>query len=88
MVPREIISEEILEGLGEPASTHWPKVSIGWNADLEPYEYSIDMALQHMKDAGFDVTIDTNGTGIGLFVVISILGLVGAIQIFFIKKRK
>ena len=87
MIPREIICDEILEGLGVPGVTHWPKASVGFDEDLEYYEYSIDLALQHMKDAGFDVTL-TNTGDIGLVVVMSILALSGAIQVVFMKRRK
>ena len=86
MVPRDIIVDEILNGLGAAASTGCPNVAVGWDASLEPYEYSIDIALQHMKDAGFDVTIEA--TGVGLVVVFGILALAGASQVFFLKRRK
>jgi len=86
MVPREIIVEEILNGLGTPATTGCPNVAVGYDTSLVPYEYSINLALQYMKDAGFDVTpVDT---GIGLVVVFSILALAGASQVFFLKRRK
>lgn len=87
MIPREIICEEILEGLGIPGVTHWPKASVGFDEDLPYYEYSVNLALEHMKAAGFDVTV-TNTGGIGLVVVMSILALTGAIQVFFLKRRK
>ncbi len=86
MVPREIIVAEILNGLGEPATTGCPNVAIGYDKTLVPYEYSVDLALQYMKDAGFDVTIKR--TGIGLVVVFGILALAGASQVFFLKRRK
>ena len=87
MIPREIICDEILEGLGVPGVTHWPKASVGFDETLDYYEYSIDLALQHMKDAGFDVTL-TNTGDIGIVVFMSILSLAGAIQVIFLKKRK
>ena len=86
MVPREIIISEILEDLGAPGVTGMPNVAVGFNEDLEPYEYSIARALQHMKDAGFNV--ETTVVGVGLFVVMSILALAGASQIIFLKRRK
>ncbi|MFW9924047.1 MAG: ABC transporter substrate-binding protein [Candidatus Thorarchaeota archaeon] len=88
IVPREIIVEEILQGLGSPGVTYWPKASVGFDDTLEVPEYNINLALQYMKDAGFDVTIPTEPTGLGLVVVISILSLVGAIQVVFLKRRK
>ncbi len=88
MVPRQVIVDEILDGMGYPGVTHWPKVSIGFDETLEPYAYSVDLALDHMEAAGFDLTITTEETGVGLVVVISILALAGASQIFLLKKRK
>ncbi|NPE09009.1 MAG: LPXTG cell wall anchor domain-containing protein, partial [Asgard group archaeon] len=49
--------------------------------------YSIDLAKQKMEDAGF-VYPETSITGIGLYVVIGILALAGASQVFFLKRRK
>ncbi|MCG3252366.1 MAG: hypothetical protein KAX09_00840 [Candidatus Heimdallarchaeota archaeon] len=88
MVPRQIIVDEVLNGLGYPGVTHWPKVSLGFDETLEPYDYSIEQALAHMAAAGYDVTITTEVSGIGLIVFMSIIALAGATQVFFIKKRK
>jgi len=87
IVPREIIVEEILNGLGAPATTGCPNVAIGYNTALEPYKYDINLALHYMKDAGFDVS-PTGITGTGLIVIVSILALAGASQVFFLKRRK
>ncbi|MGC9779785.1 MAG: hypothetical protein HZR80_11125 [Candidatus Heimdallarchaeota archaeon] len=88
LVPRQVIVDEILDGMGYPGVTHWPKVSIGFDESLEPYEYSINLALEQIEAAGFDLTTTTETTGVGLVAVISILALAGATQIFFLKKRK
>jgi ABC-type transport system substrate-binding protein len=86
MIPRETIVSEILNGLGSPGITAYPQV-IGFDDTLEPYEYSIDIAKQKMEDAGFEFP-ETVVTGIGLYVVIGILALAGASQVFFLKRRK
>jgi peptide/nickel transport system substrate-binding protein len=86
LIPRETIVEEILNGLGSPGITAYPMV-IGFDDTLEPYEYSIDIAKQKMEAAGF-VYAETSVTGIGLYVVIGILALAGASQVFFLKRRK
>ncbi|NHJ33286.1 MAG: hypothetical protein FK732_10505 [Asgard group archaeon] len=88
MVPRQIIVDEILDGLGYPGITHWPKVSLGFDETLEPYEYSVELALAEMAAAGYDVTVTTDITGVGLVVFMSIIALVGASQVFFLKKKK
>jgi ABC-type transport system substrate-binding protein len=90
MIPRDVIIEEILDGLGSPGVTYWPIVSIGFDASLEPYEYSIDLAKQKMELAGFEFPTPsptpTDTGGIGLYVIIGILALAGASQVFFLKK--
>ena len=87
IIPREIIVEEVLDGLGAPGVTGMPNVAIGFNEDLKPYKYDINLALHHMKDAGFDVS-PTGITGTGLITFLCILGLAGAIQVGLLKKRK
>jgi ABC-type transport system substrate-binding protein len=94
MIPREIIVEEILDGLGEPGVTGCPNVAIGFDETLEPYEYSIDLAKSHMEAAGFvyptptPTPTPTETTGIGVWVIVGILSLAGASQVFFLKRRK
>jgi len=91
MVPRDVIVSEILDGIGAPGVTGMPNVAIGFDETLAPYEYSIELALEHMKAAGFavvDIPTPTPTAGIGLAVLMSILALAGASQVFFLKRRK
>jgi len=91
IVPREVIVEEILNGLGYPATTHWPRVSVGYDFDLEPYSYDLVKALEYMELCGYDVTYPTELTldsGLGFIAIIGLISLVGAVQIFFLKKKK
>ncbi|NHK29782.1 MAG: ABC transporter substrate-binding protein, partial [Asgard group archaeon] len=93
IIPREVICTEILEGLAVPAATPMPNVAIGWNPALLPLEYSIDIAKQKMELAGFEYPPETSPTptettGVGLYVVMGILALAGASQVFFLKRRK
>ncbi len=87
MIPREVIVAEILNGLGSPGITPFPMGATGFDDTLEPLEYSIAIAKGLMEDAGF-VYPTTEETGIGLYVVIGILALAGASQVFFLKRRK
>ncbi|MHA1739524.1 MAG: ABC transporter substrate-binding protein [Candidatus Heimdallarchaeota archaeon] len=91
MIPRDVIVEEILDGIGAPGVTAMPDVAIGFDTSLVPYEYSLELALDHMEAAGFDIpdipTL-TAPSGIGLAVLMSILALAGASQVFFLKRRK
>jgi ABC-type transport system substrate-binding protein len=88
MIPREVIVDEILDGLAEPGVTGCPSVAIGFDESLEPYEYSIALAKAYMEAAGFVYEIPTTTTGLGLYVVIGILALAGASQVIFLKRRK
>ncbi|MHA1365908.1 MAG: ABC transporter substrate-binding protein [Candidatus Heimdallarchaeota archaeon] len=56
MIPREIIVEEILGGLGQSGVTAWSPASFGFDNTLPPYEYSLIMALEHMQLAGFYIS--------------------------------
>ncbi|NHJ32868.1 MAG: hypothetical protein FK732_08395 [Asgard group archaeon] len=87
LIPRDTIVEEILEGLGLPGVTPWVPVAVGYKDTLLPLEYSIDLAKSQMELAGFEYP-ETVVTGIGLYVVIGILALAGASQVFFLKRRK
>jgi len=55
MVPRDIIVAEICDGLASPGITAWSPVAVGFDDTLKPYEYSLELALDHMEAAGFDV---------------------------------
>ncbi|NHJ85648.1 MAG: hypothetical protein FK734_09315 [Asgard group archaeon] len=54
MVPRDGIIFEILNSLGAPGVTGWPNVGIGFNEELTPYNYDIDLAKHYMELAGFE----------------------------------
>ena len=75
--PRTIIVEQILEGLGAPATTAIPDSVLGYDASLEPYIYDLDMAIDYVEDAGYIVrtTIYPTTTGIAGLVFLSFLGL-------------
>ena len=62
IIPREIICEEILNGLSRPGVTACPSVAIGYDDSLEPYEYSIELAREHMELAGFEYEATTTLT--------------------------
>ncbi|MCG3255464.1 MAG: hypothetical protein KAU62_05210, partial [Candidatus Heimdallarchaeota archaeon] len=54
-VPRDVIVAEILEGLGAPGVTSCPIVSVAFDPTLEPYAYDLELAIEYMEDAGFEV---------------------------------
>jgi len=53
MVPRKIIIEEILDGIGREGVTGWSSVAHGFDESLKPYEYNISLAVEHMQAAGY-----------------------------------
>jgi len=64
IVPRQVFADEICGGIGRPGITAWSPVSVGFDDTLEPYEYNITLALDHMRAAGFDVPYETPTTSI------------------------
>ncbi|MHA1447180.1 MAG: ABC transporter substrate-binding protein, partial [Candidatus Heimdallarchaeaceae archaeon] len=77
-VPRDVIVAEILEGLGSPGVTPCPIVSVAYDDTLLPYAYDLDLAIEYMEDAGFEVIITippVTTTGIAGLVFLSFLGL-------------
>jgi len=77
-VPRDVIVAEILEGLGAPGVTSCPIVSVAYDDTLLPYAYDLDLAIEYMEEAGFEVIITIvppTTTGIVGLVFLSFLGL-------------
>ncbi|MHA1367089.1 MAG: ABC transporter substrate-binding protein [Candidatus Heimdallarchaeota archaeon] len=58
MVPRKVIVEEVLDGIGVPGITGMPDVAVGFDDSLEPYEYNITLAKNKMRAAGFEFPED------------------------------
>ncbi len=75
--PREIIVDQILEGLGVPATTAIPDSVVGYDNSLEPYFYDLDLAISYVEDAGYTVLVThfPTETGITALVFLSFLGL-------------
>ncbi len=75
-VPRQTIVDEILEGLGAPATTAIPDSVIGYDDTLEPYAYDLDLAIDLMESAGYTIEVEVpETTGIAGLVFIALLGL-------------
>ncbi|MCG3258305.1 MAG: hypothetical protein H7644_01020 [Candidatus Heimdallarchaeota archaeon] len=77
-VPRDVIVDQILEGLGAPGVTPCPIVAVCYDDTLEAYAYDLELAIEYMEDAGFEVitTIPpVTTTGIAGLVFLSFLGL-------------
>ena len=75
-VPRQTIVDEILEGLGAPATTAIPDSVIGYDDTLEPYVYDLDLGIELMESAGYTIEIEIpETTGIAGLVFIAFLGV-------------
>lgn len=91
IIPREMIVEEILDGVGFLGVTPYPNSAFGFDDSLEHYEYNVSLALEHMLAAGFDVTLSPSKTGIFGFnfsIILGIVALIGGIVIYFRKQKK
>ncbi|MHA2357379.1 MAG: ABC transporter substrate-binding protein [Candidatus Heimdallarchaeaceae archaeon] len=88
-VPRQVIVDEILNGLGAPATTSIPDSVVGYDDTLEPYAYDLDLAIDLMEEAGYTIRAPTptETTGIAGLVFLAFLGL-AAIEAFRRFKKK
>ncbi len=78
--PRDIIVDEILNGLGAPATTSVPDSVVGYDDTLEPYTYDLDVARSLVEDAGFEIEFEIpTETSIAGLVFLSFLGLAAMI---------
>jgi len=74
--PRQIIVDQILQGLGAPATTAIPDSVVGYDDSLEPYPYDLDLAIAMIEAAGYTVKVPiTEETGIAGLVFLTFLGL-------------
>ncbi|MCG3225036.1 MAG: hypothetical protein H7647_11255, partial [Candidatus Heimdallarchaeota archaeon] len=79
-VPRQTIVDEILEGLGACGVIPCPDCVVGFNKDLEPYAYDLDMAIDYVEAAGYVVEVEVPPeAGIAGLVFLSFLGLAALI---------
>ncbi|MCE7745098.1 MAG: hypothetical protein GPJ52_08205 [Candidatus Heimdallarchaeota archaeon] len=89
IIPRQKIVDEILNGLGIPGVTPWPRAAVGFDETLKPFEYNRNLALKYMKLAGYDVPDEyfspNINLGIGFGTIMGILSLVGG-SIYTISK--
>lgn len=88
-IPREVIVDQIYEGLAYPGVTSMPKGCIGFDRTLEPYAYDLDLAIEYMEDAGFEIM--WTGTGAtptsGFTLSVMLFVLIGLAYLVFTKRR-
>jgi len=84
-VPRDVLVNEILEGLAAPASNPMPDASIGFDDTLEPHTYDMDLARDLIEEAGYNLRWGTEQVGIEGLIFISFLGLASLLAL---RRRK
>lgn len=76
-IPRDVIVNQIYEGLAYPGVIPMPDGCIGFDESLEPYAYDLDLAVEMMEDAGFDTIWHGNGptptSGFTILVMLFVL---------------
>jgi ABC-type transport system substrate-binding protein len=92
MIPRDAIVAEIFEEIGSPGVTAFPEGAVGFDESLEPYDYNKDLAINHMRQAGFYVDPSNIGSsvnaGLGLKTILGIIAFVGGCWHLRKAKRK
>ena len=81
-VPRELIVSEIFDGLAALGTSPIADSCVGYNESMEPYVYDLELAIDYIEEAGYEVRITTPPTTtsftifltmvIGLSIIISI----------------
>ncbi|MEA2071197.1 MAG: ABC transporter substrate-binding protein [Asgard group archaeon] len=93
MIPRKEIIDLFFEGLAMPGKTPMPAVSIGFDESLEAREYSIKLAKDEMRAAGYQyvedtTTILTKTIGINFSLLLMIIELLAFIMVIYMKKSR
>ncbi|RLI67583.1 MAG: hypothetical protein DRP02_02590 [Candidatus Gerdarchaeota archaeon] len=93
-IPREAIIEDVLNDLGTPGVTGFPKTAIDFDHTLKPYEYNLTLARQHMESAGFVyedtlTTLSIGETSIAFLTIMGSLVITATVNIIVrIKKQR
>ncbi|MHA1516175.1 MAG: ABC transporter substrate-binding protein, partial [Candidatus Heimdallarchaeaceae archaeon] len=92
-IPRQVIVDDILNGLGSPGISPMPPVCVGFNDEMQPYEYNLTLAREYMEMAGYELTeiVETTETPTGTtatnFIILFIM-IIGLTTVIRIRKRK
>ncbi|MHA1219599.1 MAG: ABC transporter substrate-binding protein [Candidatus Heimdallarchaeaceae archaeon] len=88
-IPRDVIVDQIYEGLASPGVSPIPKHCIGFDGTLEPYAYDLDLAVDYMEDAGFEEIWHGNGPTptSGFTITVMLFVLIGLAYLVFTKRR-
>ena len=79
IIPREIICNNILKGLGIPAASYIPKACVGHNNEFIPHIYNQSAAYEFCEYSGYQVLCtnpSTTETGVRGTLVVAVITLI------------
>ncbi len=83
-IPREIIAEQICDNLAAPGTTPIADACVGYNESMEPYVYDLELAIDYIEQAGYEVRITPTKTSFTILLSM----IIGLTTISMLRKRK
>jgi len=83
-IPRQIIVDQIYEGMAAQGVIPMPDGCIGFDESLEPYAFDLDLAREYIEEAGYVPCCSTSTTGSTITVML--FALIGLTYLVF-KRR-
>ncbi|MHA2250296.1 MAG: ABC transporter substrate-binding protein [Candidatus Kariarchaeaceae archaeon] len=87
-VPREEIVNEIFRGVGFAGSTLWPKLALGYNNSLEPYEYDLQKAKELINKAGYALTLNIDLFDEYIYELIALYSIILLVVSYFVNRKR